>query len=456
MKTTVREILSREDVRESETLYGLNESEINEFQITAGDFFRFDKTVRWLDNSWIWKEYETRLEKLKCSETYRKLRQQEISLRAQIREIKEEDPKGYSHMEELRALRTVIHGIEDALQGLGSAWRSQAAYELGEKFGVTREGFLSYKNTVSVGSFADLERQAKAFGQVRLSWIRKIPLLLGNLGAAVQAVKTGEPVGIVGGPCLFGTHEVEVLVRRKDGGEASFDFSSGHRYDRTGAELELADYLERCRADVTEIAFRDKKKGVTVQEQESLEVLFALAEPLGARVAVPIPDISYLKYLYTITLPLAEEIRRRSLEEFRKITQRIADLYLVQIEGLKKKYPAVEVQVLHERNEKLCALFYEKREEFFRRSGLIRRLTAKREKTDAIFDYISMLALPYYIWEVPHVIQVDNLDETDSYRKCRKVHKRAFTLSAVLYPERLSADGEHTIFNAPIEYKEYI
>lgn len=456
MVTTVAELLRQKGIRTEDTLYGLNSRELNEFPITAGNFFRLEQEKRWRGGSWLWEDCARRCREKEKNPTYQELEKESARLYRQIQELKEDDPQGYDHMEELRALRTVNRGIREAMRRLRMYYRSQVFYELEQERGVRDSRVLSYKRTVSLGSFADLERQSEAFCQVKLPWLRTTPLLLGNIPAVMEAVREGTPVGIVGGPCLFGTYEVEVLVRRRNGREASFDFSSGRRYDRQEAGQELADYLENYANSITEIAFCDNKKGVTVQEQESLEVLFALAAPLGARVAIPIPDISYLKYLYTIGLPLPEKLREQSVEDFRKITRRIADLYLVQIEKLKRKYPEVEVQVLHERNQELVDLFYEKREAFFCKSGLIRRLTAKRAKTDAIFDYISMLALPYYIWETPCVIQVDNLDETDSYRKCRKVHKNAFALASVLYPEKLSRDGVNTIFNAPVEYKDYI
>ena len=456
MVATVTELLRQKGIRIEDTLYGLNSRELNEFPITAGDFFRMEPEKRWRGGSWLWEACAAKCREKEENPTFLELKKESRRLGKQIRELKETDPKGYGHMEELRALRTVNQGIREAMRRLVMYYRSQILYELEQEMGIRDSRVLAYKNTVSLGSFADLERQAEAFCQVGLPWLRKTPLLLGNIPAVTEAVRKGMPIGIVGGPCLFGTHEVEVLVRRRDGSEASFDFSSGRRYDRQGGGQELADYLEDHAGSITGIAFCDNKKGVTVQEQESLEVLFAMASPLGARVAIPVPDISYLKYLYTIGLALPEKLRDQSVEDFRKITRRIADLYLTQIERLKRKYPGIEVQVLHERNQELVGLFYERREEFFSKSGLIRRLTAKRAKTDAIFDYISMLALPYYIWETPCVIQVDNLDETDSYRKCRKVHKNAFALASVLYPEKLSRDGVNTIFNAPIEYKDYI
>lgn len=459
MITTVTELLRQRGVQTEETLYGLNNRELNEFQITAGDFFRLEQEKRWRGNSWFWSICVQKCREMEKNKTYQELEKERGRLREGIRKIKEQDPTGYEHMEELRALRSVYRGIQKALKELQTYYHSCVCFAMEQETGVSRSQILSYKNTVSLGSFADLEQQAEVFRRTELSWIRKTPLLLGNISAVMRAVRERDPVGIVGGPCLFGTHEVEVLVQSRDGKEAAFDFSSGRRYDKAdNADNagELADYLENHCRQITGIRFQDNKKGVTVQEQESLEVLFAVAAPLGAKIAIPIPDISYLKYFLTIGQCLPEKLLNSAIEEFRIITRRIADLYLVQIEKLKKKYPDIEVQVLHERNEKLVQLFYEKREEFFSKSGLIRSLTAKREKTDAIFDYISMLALPYYIWKTPYVIQIDNLDETDSYRKCRKVHKNAFSLSAVLYPERLSQDGINTIFNTTAAYKEYL
>ena len=73
-----------------------------------------------------------------------------------------------------------------------------------------------------------------------------------------------------------------------------------------------------------------------------------------------------------------------------------------------------------------------------------------------IQDYITMPALPYYLWGITDIIQIDSLDETDSYRKCAKLHKGVLKLYGMLYPERLSGDGENTIFYAPMEYKEYL
>jgi hypothetical protein len=48
------------------------------------------------------------------------------------------------------------------------------------------------------------------------------------------------------------------------------------------------------------------------------------------------------------------------------------------------------------------------------------------------------------------------MDETDSYRKCCFAHKSEdVEISCILYPELLSMDKIHTIFEAPSAMKEY-
>lgn len=457
MKTSIMELLERQNTDMEQTVYGVYPEEIRSFAVTAGDFFRLEPAKNWDGNVWVQGMYQALFDRKKERPVYRFLHGQREVLSEEIRRIKETDQKGYGHMEELRVLRRARKGIEDALRDLMSCYESEVLQELSRSPGVKGLEVFSYKNTACVGGFFDLEWQIPELSHVRLPWIRQTPLLLADIGSIRRALDQSRPVGVVGGPCLFGTYEVEILVRHRDGSLLSFDFSSGRHYDREERDgLEFADHVEQHFLDIEEIDFRDWKKGVTSQEYDSMEAVFAFGEALGAKVAIPIPDISYLKYLATVLAPMDQEFRTYVLERFRVHTRRIADLYLDLIRHMRERYPQVEAEVLHERNEALCRIFHEKREIYFRKSGLIHRMTAKRQKTDAIFDYISMLALPYYIWETPQVIQVDNLDETDSYRKCRKVHKDAFSLSAVLYPERLSADGQRTIFNARPEYKEYL
>jgi hypothetical protein len=66
-----------------------------------------------------------------------------------------------------------------------------------------------------------------------------------------------------------------------------------------------------------------------------------------------------------------------------------------------------------------------------------------------------MPALPYYVFGCEHILEVNSMDETDSYRKCRKAHKSVLTLSCILFPELLSSDGTNTIYCTTLEHKDY-
>lgn len=456
MRTSIDELLKEKNREVKESVYALCERDIREFVVTAGNFFQMETAEKWLENLWIQEVFQKKMEQKKENEVYSALEKQYTFIVKQIQDIKKADPKGYAHMEELRALRCVKKSIKKALGDMEEFYRSEAEQELQAVYQLKSREALVYKNTVCIGGFSDLVKRIPALEEIQLPWIRKCPLLLSDIPSLQGAVEQGDAIGIVGGPCLFGTYEVEILVSHRDGKIFSYDFSSGRRYDRKKEVMDFGGHVECYSKEITEISFQNRKRGLTAQEAESLDILFAFAKVLHAKVAIPIPDISYLKYLFTMLEPMDADFREQTVLKFRTETRKIADLYLERIERLKKQYPQVEVKVLHERDEVLLKEFHEKRELYFQKSGLIHRLTSKRKKTDAIFDYISMLALPFYFWGTPHVIQIDNLDETDSYRKCRKVHKSAFTLSSILYPERLSINGKDTIFNAPLAYKEYL
>ena len=455
MKATIEELLEQRDIPKEDTVYFLADDEVNFFPMTAGDFFQIESADKWQGESWLENYFQRKLEE-KEDVTYQDLLKMAKEIKALIRGIKEEDPKGYGHMLQLRSLRFVKHSIEKALQELRMNYQAEVEREMEKVYGIRDRKLLVYKNTVCLGSFEDVERQVPVLRKVGVKWIRRMPLLLRNIDAIQNAIAKNIPIGLVGGPCLFGLYEVEIIVQHKDGRSFSFDFSSGHHYDRAGQKtFEFADHVGQNAQNIKSIHFVNWKKGVTGQEHDSLEVLFDVGAVLGAKVAVIIPDISYLKYLSTVIAPLDDAVKCQAMEEFREVAYKIADLYLNRIEKLRRQYPDVEVRVLHDRDAEACEIFHTSREVYFQNSGLIHRMTARKEKTDAVFDYISMLALPYYFWGTPQVIQVDNLDETDSYRKCRKVHKEAFSLSAILYPEKLSANGEQTIFNAPLNFKGY-
>ena len=123
MVTTVAELLRQKGIRTEDTLYGLNSRELNEFPITAGNFFRLEQEKRWRGGSWLWEDCARRCREKEKNPTYQELEKESARLYRQIQELKEDDPQGYDHMEELRALRTVNRGIREAMRRLRMYYR---------------------------------------------------------------------------------------------------------------------------------------------------------------------------------------------------------------------------------------------------------------------------------------------------------------------------------------------
>ena len=130
-------------------------------------------------------------------------------------------------------------------------------------------------------------------------------------------------------------------------------------------------------------------------------------------------------------------------------------MYIDLINKLQEKFKISKFALLHGRDENLMKIYMEKREPFIERNKILKSLTSNEAKLESIKDYISMPALPYYIFDSKHILEVNSMDETDSYRKCRKAHKSVLTLSCILFPELLSSDGINTIYCTTIEHKDY-
>ena len=320
---------------------------------------------------------------------------------------------------------------------------------------------LYFKNVVETVDSTEIERRIpklKGIGEVRGF---NIPWMVDGLEKINEAIEAGRKIGISGGPCLFGEHEVDVIILLKDGRKIIFDYSTGKNYleehDFCNTTNDLNEFVLTNEGKIADIRFEDKKDGITNQEYYSIKYLFDLGKMLDAKVMIPLPDMSYIKYLRFMMAELGDgEMAKKAVKELSDIAYRISDMYIDFVDIFSKKYPGVEYLVIHERDTVNLEKYYEKREPYYQKHALMRTITGIPQKTESIKDYISMPAMPFFIDGITDVLQCDSLDETDSYRKCRKAVKGAVNLACMLYPEKISRDGENTIFHADKEYKEYI
>lgn len=317
---------------------------------------------------------------------------------------------------------------------------------------------LCYKNCLEILDFSMIKEQLPQLEKVRFSKRDSFPYFSAGLCDMKRIIDRGEKVAVEGGPCLFGTNEVMIEVIRKDGRRDCFDYNTGKAYlenEQDGKDMDFAAYINAYAKEIHTIHFDNKKIGITPQEWAFMKYPFEIAEAIEAPLVIPIPDMSYLKYLSAVLKNTDEIVRRNAIEEFCHVEYEITDLYLNMIEQMRTLYQSVRCEVVHARDKQLCEKYYEARSPYMERNKVIRNLTAIPEKLESVKDYVSMPALPFYLFGINNVIEVDSMDETDSFRKCRKSHKGALNLSCILFPELLSTDMVHTIFDAPWDRKEY-
>ncbi|MDD2972841.1 MAG: hypothetical protein PHE02_12015 [Lachnospiraceae bacterium] len=401
--------------------------EVLDFPFFAGPFFQ---------------EVEVRREQNTSMDTaLKELRQEYESVQGEIREIKRMDDKEHLQVDTILHLRTRKKDLKNRIN------------ERERELQIIQD-VIQYKNCVYGVSDSQMSHVIPGWKDISFSYKSEMPFFIESLEQIQDAFVHKEKIAVEGGPCLFGEHEVDMNVELDDGECYSFDYSIGRNYQNE--TMEMADFLEKHSKEVKDITFVNHKAGVTTQEYDSMLYLFEIASLFRGRVVIPIPDMSYAKYLSNMLVDMEAGKREHILKKFRKISYQITDMYLKVIKKLKECYPETAVTVVHERDTSLCNTYYEKRKSYIERNHVLRKITAIPQKMESIKDYISMPALPYYLYGITNIIQVDCLDETDSYRKCRLAHKNDITLAAVLYPEILSDDGINTIFHTSLPYKKYM
>lgn len=457
MLTTIRKILESRQISVKDTVYSTTAEGILDFPINIGDFFELKKYGTGPSDFEVLNNLHFLAEEKKRNREYAAVCSEIEQVTTILKDMKVSgDSSGELKAEKLR-LRESKKRLGAKKTALKEGYLVQAIEEIKSEhdFGI---GFLQYKDFFNCSSFSEIAAMLPQTAAVDTPKLKEMPLFVRGMEELAQTLKSGVPLGIVGGPCLFGTHEVTIDIHHADGKAVRFDFSTGRKYDENSRllEIDLESYLGTRYEDIVRLELTNFKDGVTHQEYFSMQYLFEFARVLGAKVVIPIPDISYIKFFRGVTKYIAEEVKGPAIRAFEKIACEITDLYLKVIADLRLCYPEVECRVLHSRNTNLCELFYARRQQYIQKLSRLSRITDYEGKLEAIIDYITMLALPYYVYGTQNVLQIDSVDEADSMRKCIKIHNPDVAFHSILYPEFLCEDGLHTIFNAPLEFKDYI
>ena len=326
----------------------------------------------------------------------------------------------------------------------------------------SEKGVLRFKNSADVCSFDQMAKIIPELEKIAVRHKEHYPYYAENLEEFSRAlVEDRDSAAIEGGPCLFGEHEVCVTVTFKDDTSYLFDYSTGRRYDdeREGEyarnDQDMAEFIYENSQEIKSVHFRNEKTGLTYQEYLHVLLPFAIADALKVKLVVTLPDMSYRKYLQYALKGLDEEFSKQIMAEFDVILYRITDMYIELIEKLKNRYQVPAFTMVHGRDPEIIRLYEEKRKPFIERHKILKSLRSFPSKLESNKDYITMPALPYYLYGSTAVLEINCMEETDSCRKCHKAHKNVMSLSYILFPELLSMDGEHTLYTCKPEFKGY-
>ena len=315
---------------------------------------------------------------------------------------------------------------------------------------------IVYKTFVQINDSKMVEEKLPQFKDVKWPYKEQMPYFTAGLEDFAAAVARGEPTAITGGPCFFGEHEVDLIFTLKDGSQKIYDFTTRRRNSGDKVSVE-AEFTKQNAGDVVDVTFKSHKTLLTTEEYDSVLYLFELANATGSALTLPIVDSSYAKYLDSMLEPLRIEIRVKARQEFRKVAAPIIRMYRDLFDALKEKYPNVkDAFIMTGEDKELISQFYRRRAPYVDKPATRRIISGIQEKIESVKDYITLPALPFYFLGVKNVLEVDYIGETDSFWKCRKMHKGEMNLSALLYPIKISADGWRSIFSTELQYKEYV
>lgn len=456
MRTTLKKFLENADIPVNASVYGSETDSVMDFPIADGRFLEIipGKCGDGIFNVLEMKEnyIKKKLDSTEYQNLCQKLRNLEIVNKDGL-------PK-----EALKDLRLEKKVIKTQMEELKQEYENDANRHFFGRFPAEICGsMIQYKNCVTGTSMGELSQQVPQFKKVQGHLLWDMPIFTDNILGLSQALEEKRPLAVLGGPCLFGSWELGISFMDSKGNIQWFDFSSGKNYLRSGDtvfdySLDIQDYLNKNNNKITEIHFKNYKKDITSQEYDALDYVFAFAKQFGASAFIPIPDRSYQKYLHSLFSVLEDRSMVENAErEFASTTDEITLIFLKRISEISSRYPSVPVTVMHSNNPGIWKKFEIERVGYLeKKQGLLRQLTRRVDWKESIIDYITMPALPLYLEGIKDVIEVDCIDEMESYRKCQKIHGKALNIYPFFYADRLSSDGKNAIFYAKPAFKEYL
>ncbi|MDR1019151.1 MAG: hypothetical protein LBL73_00200 [Synergistaceae bacterium] len=461
MLFTIGELLSRHGVNVENTPYDAQD-EINSCVFDAADFFGIADIEKYKMDFAGSRKRVARIKSIESDDAYIALLSRLEVVKGRLGELgKYGRQKSLFHSADLTGEAGAIAGEIRSLRAEKARLSEEMEVLTVQKAGVRKEtAVLTYKDTLLCNSLKNMTEILPELGGLDAGRLGKAPIFTASFGDLPAKLGGGERFAVLGGPCILGTGEMIIRVIHRGGMSYCFDFNTGNHlgdlrdYDAVGHHI-------RDNADeIVKILFENKKNALTVQDYESLRLPIEIARLLDVPVIIPLPDSPYMKYISAVTSCAAPGVRASAAEDFAAEIRIVSKLFLDAIGELKRSLRPRELMAFHDGDKEGLKAFYDGRRPYYDKyistGHELEQVTSKADRLDSVTDYIFYPALPFYLWGIKNIIEVDSIGETDSLRKCASAHGDALSIFGMLYPEMLDKSASRGMSMAAPEDKEYI
>ena len=413
----------------------------NDTPILLSDHFSLsDDYSRYHDFPFVDNIQHRAVELMAQNNAYQQLSKKMAALQIQEEEIIRTTEE---HAFERQEIRRELRQAKKELNAAAAAITEEATQELSGA--AVLKKFITYKNYLALNNFANISEYQPQLKKFAGDWLWEKPVFTSNIGN----IRSVTSLAVCGGPCLYGSDEINVSYKTAAGGEQNVDY---HRYFYWAEDTSAASKLW-LDAVPGSINFTPRKQGITPQDFEIFDGLFQLAVLLDVPLLIMLPDDAYLKFFDSMIAPLDAEQRGILHQKYKEALNITCDVYLQFIEKFYAHYKPKQFEIFHRRNKSLTETFYQKRELFCQKT---RQVTSNKYKEASIMDYITMPALPYYLWDTTAILNLDSLEESDPMRKCMNCHKGSVQNFPIMMTEKISRDGKTSYYENTLEWKDYI
>ena len=300
---------------------------------------------------------------------------------------------------------------------------------------------ILYDNSISVSSFDNICKTIPELKNVDEKFFNKnITWFISSLDNLRKVIDKKEDIGIEGGSCLFLSNEFFIIFEHQDGSIKKFDYVDfNERSLKNNKPVEnsisIFEYLEINGPCIKNVEIECLKEDISVQDYATIRYLFEIAKALNAKLVVTVPDMSYRKTFYNTFKSLSPDVFLKTKKKFFDKFNSLANDNIKWINLISEQYKSVDATIFHYGNKILCEKFYKSRKKL--NPSDINHVSKYCELRDAIIDYIFMPALPYYLFGIKNIIEINRVEEWRSVAKCKKIHKKTLNLTALL-PANLS------------------